>query len=115
MASWLLSFAAGALIIIFNGDTHALIPLFAIGAFLAFTLSQSGMVVHWLRERGKSWLVKALFNGVGALATMTTLVVVIFSKFLEGAWITVLLIPLIVLGFRKIFDPLPAGSQTTFP
>ena len=99
----LLSFTAGALIIIFNGDTHALIPLFAIGAFLAFTLSQSGMVVHWLRERGRSWLPKAAANAVGALATMTTLVVVIFSKFLEGAWITVILIPLIVLGFRKIF------------
>ena len=99
----LLSFTAGALIIIFNGDTHALIPLFAIGAFLAFTLSQSGMVVHWLRERGKSWLPKVAANAVGALATMTTLVVVIFSKFLEGAWITVILIPLIVLGFRKIF------------
>ena len=98
-----LSFAAGALIIIFNGDTHALIPLFAIGAFLAFTLSQSGMVVHWLRERGKSWLPKALANGIGAMATMTTLVVVIFSKFFEGAWITVLLIPLIVVGFRRIF------------
>jgi hypothetical protein len=98
----LLSFTAGALIIIFTGDTHALIPLFAIGAFLAFTLSQSGMVVHWLRERGRSWLPKAAANAVGALATMTTLVVVIFSKFLEGAWITVILIPLIVLGFRKI-------------
>ena len=97
-----LSFAAGTLIIIFNGDTHALIPLFAIGAFLAFTLSQSGMVVHWWRERGKSWLPKALANAVGALATLTTLAVVIFSKFLDGAWITVLLIPLIVLGFRKI-------------
>jgi len=99
-----LSFVAGVLIIVFNGDTHALIPLFAIGAFLAFSLSQSGMVVHWLRERGKSWLVKALTNGLGALATLTTLVVVIFSKFLEGAWITVLLIPLIVMVFQKIFN-----------
>ncbi len=99
-----LAFAAGGLIFIFNGETHALIPLFAIGAFLAFTLSQSGMVIHWLRERGRSWLLKAIANGVGALATMTTLVVVIFSKFLEGAWITVLLIPLIVLGFRRISE-----------
>ena len=98
-----LSFVAGALIIFFNGETHALIPLFAIGAFLAFTLSQSGMVVHWWRERGKAWLPKAIANGIGALATLTTLGVVILSKFLEGAWITVLLIPLIVLVFRKIF------------
>ena len=97
-----LSFAAGSLIILFMGDTHALIPLFAIGAFLAFTLSQSGMVVHWFRERGKVWLLKAAANGVGALATLTTLIVVIFSKFLEGAWITVLLIPLIVIAFLQI-------------
>jgi amino acid transporter len=98
-----LSVAVGGLIIFFNGDTHALIPLFAIGAFLAFSLSQSGMVVHWYRERGKTWLLKAIANGFGALATLTTLVVVILSKFLEGAWITILLIPLIVLTFRMIF------------
>jgi amino acid transporter len=100
----LLSFATGGLIIFFNGDTHALIPLFAIGAFLAFTLSQSGMVVHWLRERGRAWLLKAIANGIGALATVTTLIVVIFSKFLEGAWITILIIPLIVFSFRRIFS-----------
>jgi amino acid transporter len=98
-----LSIVAGGLIIFFNGDTHALIPLFAIGAFLAFTLSQSGMVVHWLRERGKTWLLKAIANGIGALATLSTLVVVIISKFLDGAWVTVLLVPLIVIVFRRIF------------
>jgi amino acid transporter len=99
-----LSFSAGALIIIFHGDTHALVPLFAIGAFLAFTMSQSGMIKHWLRERGKAWILKAFANGVGALATSTTLLVVIFSKFLEGAWITVLLIPLIVFAFLQVFN-----------
>jgi amino acid transporter len=98
-----LSFSAGALIILFHGDTHALVPLFAIGAFLAFTLSQSGMVLHWLRERGRAWFLKSLANGVGALATTTTLLVVIFSKFREGAWITVLLIPLIVFVFLRVF------------
>ncbi len=98
-----LSFAAGGLILFFNGETHALIPLFAIGAFLAFTLSQSGMVMHWIRERGKTWFLKAVANCIGALATLTTLVVVIISKFKEGAWVTILLIPLIVLGFRRIF------------
>ena len=90
------------LIILFHGDTHALIPLFAIGAFLAFTLSQAGMVVHWWRERGRHWGLKSLINGIGALATLTTLVVVIVSKFIGGAWITLLLIPLIVLVFRQI-------------
>jgi amino acid transporter len=92
------------LIVVFGGDTHALIPLFAIGAFLAFTLSQAGMVLHWWKIRGPHWSLKSFINGLGALATMTTLVVVTISKFLEGAWITVLLIPLIVFGFRKIYS-----------
>lgn len=100
----LLAIAAGVLIVFFNGDTHALIPLFAIGAFLAFTLSQAGMVVHWFRAKGSGWLLKAVFNGVGALATGTTVVVVAISKFVEGAWITVLVIPLIVLTFRRVHE-----------
>ena len=98
----LLAIAAGVLIILFNGDTHALIPLFAIGAFLAFTLSQAGMVLHWYREKGRGWLVKAVFNGAGALATGATVIVVAVSKFVEGAWITVLIIPLIVLAFHRV-------------
>jgi len=81
--------------------------LFAIGAFLALRYP-IGMVVHWLRERGKSWLLKAIANGVGALATMTTLVVVIFSKFLEGAWITVILIRSLCSVPQDLY-PLPAG------
>jgi amino acid transporter len=97
-----LAFATAVLIVGFNGDTHMLIPLFAIGAFLAFTLSQSGMVVHWYRERGRGWLVKAFFNGTGALATGATLLIVAFSKFTSGAWITVLVIPLIVIGFLRV-------------
>jgi len=97
-----LAITAGSLIILFNGDSHALVPLFAIGAFLAFTLSQAGMVVHWWRERGKSWLLKAFANGIGALATLVTLVVVVISKFLDGAWVTILLIPLIILAFKNI-------------
>jgi amino acid transporter len=98
----LLGFFTAVLIVLFNGDTHALIPLFAIGAFLAFTLSQAGMVVHWWREHGRRWGLKSIINGVGALATLTTLVVVIISKFTGGAWITILLIPLILIGFRQI-------------
>ena len=98
----LLAVAAGILIVFFNGDTHALIPLFAIGAFLAFTLSQAGMVVHWLREKGRGWIVKAAFNSAGALATGTTVLVVAISKFVEGAWITVIVIPLIVLAFHRV-------------
>jgi len=98
----LLGFFTAVLIVLFAGDTHALIPLFAIGAFLAFTLSQTGMVIHWWKERGRHWGLKSTINGIGAMATLTTLVVVIISKFMEGAWITVLVIPLIVLGFRQI-------------
>jgi amino acid transporter len=97
-----LSFAAGGLIILFSGDTHALVPLFAIGAFLAFTLSQTGMVAHWWRERGKSWLLKATANGIGALATSTTLLVVIISKFLDGAWVTIIFIPVLVFMFLQV-------------
>jgi len=97
-----LAFATGVLILVFGGDTHLLIPLFAIGAFLAFTLSQAGMVVHWFREKGRGWLLKAIFNGTGALATGATLVIVAFSKFTSGAWITILLIPLIVFGFLRV-------------
>jgi len=98
----LLSGFTAALILVFAGDTHALIPLFAIGAFLAFTLSQAGMVIHWWKEAGKNWILKSFINGMGALATLTTLIVVITSKFLHGAWITVLLIPIIVATFLKI-------------
>jgi len=97
-----LGFATAGLIVAFSGDTHALIPLFAIGAFLAFTLSQAGMVVHWRRERGGGWTWKSMINGVGALITGVTLVIVCFSKFAEGAWITVLLIPVLVLMFQKV-------------
>ncbi len=97
-----LAVATGALIFLFRGDTHLLIPLFAVGAFLAFTLSQTGMVLHWWRERGRGWIFKLTANGFGAIATFTTLIVVGYSKFLEGAWITVLIIPIIVLVFYKI-------------
>jgi amino acid transporter len=92
----------GLLIVLFGGDTHALIPLFAVGVFLAFTLSQAGMVVHWARQRGRHWRLKALANGLGTVTTAVTLFVVGISKFTGGAWIVVLLIPLIVLGFHSV-------------
>ncbi len=98
----LLAGLAGLLIIIFGGDSHALIPLFAVGAFLAFTLSQSGMVMHWRKERGRGWQAKAALNGVGALATGVALLVIGASKFAHGAWIVILLIPLMVMVFRNI-------------
>lgn len=98
----LLAIAAAGLILFFGGETHALIPLFAVGAFLAFTLSQAGMVVHWTRERSRGWVAKAFLNGLGALATALALLVIAVSKFLEGAWITLLTIPILVGGFLKV-------------
>ncbi|HOR01082.1 MAG TPA: APC family permease [Anaerolineae bacterium] len=98
----LLAVGTGALIVLFAGDTHALIPLFAVGVFLAFTLSQSGMVVHWWRERGTGWWVKAALNGLGAVATAITLLIVGASKFADGAWLTILLIPMLLAGFFRI-------------
>ena len=100
------------LIIGFQGDTHALVPLFAVGAFLAFTLSQTGMVVHWWRERGRNWMLKLTANGLGALATATTLLVVGISKFADGAWITILIIPLVVallLSVRRHYRGISEG------
>ncbi len=98
----LLSVVTGALIAVFGGDTHALVPLFAVGAFLAFTLSQAGMVEHWLRERGKKWQLKAIANGVGALTTGTMLLVIGIGKFTNGAWITIFMIPILVSFFLAV-------------
>jgi amino acid transporter len=97
-----LALVTAVLIVVFQGNSHLLIPLFAVGAFLAFTLSQAGMVVHWWRERGQYWLPKMLANGLGAAATATTLLVVGISKFAEGAWITILVIPIIVVLLLRV-------------
>ena len=97
-----LSIATGILISVFGGDSHSLIPLFAVGVFLAFTLSQAGMVIHWWRENGKGWLFKATINGLGAVTTFITLFVVGITKFLEGAWVTVFLIPVLMLMFLRV-------------
>jgi len=85
-----------ALLIVFGGVTDRLIPLFAIGAFLAFTLSQAGMVVHWKRQPGNH-LHRMIVNGIGAFATGITLIVVLVAKFKDGAWITALLVPALIL------------------
>jgi hypothetical protein len=91
-----LAIATGVLVVAFGGDAHALVPLFAVGVFLAFTLSQAGMVVHWRRQRSRGWQLKAAINGVGALATGVAVTVIGASKFVDGAWITILVIPLLV-------------------
>jgi amino acid transporter len=97
-----LAFLAALLIVIFGGRTHSLIPLYAVGVFLSFTLSQAGMVRHWQRTREGRWRTKAAINGFGAVATGLVLLVVIESKFTHGAWIILVLIPLLVMMFRAV-------------
>jgi hypothetical protein len=88
-----LALLTAVLLTMFGGVTDRLIPLYAVGAFLAFTLSQAGMVVHWKRHAGPGWRKSMAINAVGAIATGITVCVVLIAKFTEGAWITVLLIP----------------------
>ena len=98
----LLAILASALVVIFGGRTHGLIPLYAVGVFLSFTLSQAGMVRHWRRLRGSGWQWKAVINSVGAVATGVVLLIQIATKFLHGAWVVLLLIPVIVWMFHSI-------------
>jgi hypothetical protein len=97
-----LAVLSAGLLIAFGGITDRLIPLFAIGAFLAFTLSQAGMVVHWWRLGGDHAKKSIAFNGAGAICTGVTLLVVLISKFLEGAWVMMLLIPGLFLVFYGV-------------
>ncbi|MGO8735345.1 MAG: APC family permease [Terriglobia bacterium] len=94
---WVLAVLCASLLILFGGVTDRLIPLFAVGAFLAFTLSQAGMVAHWKRTGGKGSRRSMFVNGLGSVATATTVMVVTVAKFAEGAWVTVLLIPAIMI------------------
>lgn len=98
----LLSCCAALLIIIFRGNTSAVLPLYAVGVFTSFTLSQSGMVIHWFKERGKGWQVSAVMNGIGAVATTGVLGVILATKFLLGAWVVVVTIPIVVSLFLAI-------------
>ncbi len=98
----MLAFLSAIILTIFGGVTDRLIPLFAIGAFLAFTLSQAGMVAHWKRSDDKRARLYMTINGVGAVATGCTVTVVLVAKFVEGAWITVLMIPLVIVLMRAV-------------
>jgi len=99
---WALAIMAGALLIAVHGDTNALIPLFAIGVFIGFTLSQAGLVVHWRRERPAGWQRRAALNGVGAVVTGACTVIFLITKFTGGAWVVVIAIPLFILLFTRI-------------
>ena len=98
----ILAIATCFLLVLFGGVTDRLIPLYAVGAFLAFTLSQLGMVVHWFKKRGPAWVRSMLINGLGAFVTGITVLVVLVAKFTQGAWITVIFIPMLIVFFRRV-------------
>jgi hypothetical protein len=97
-----LAILAGLLLTIFGGVTDRLIPLYAVGAFLAFTLSQAGMVIHWRKAGGAGARRSMFINGLGAVATAITVTVVLIAKFTEGAWIVVVLVPAMILLMRAV-------------
>jgi len=97
-----LAVLAAILLVVAKGDTQALIPVFAIGVFVGFTLSQAGMVRHWREQRGDGWAFRAFINGLGAVLTTAALAIELVSKFTEGAWLIIIIIPLLVFMFDRI-------------
>jgi hypothetical protein len=113
-----LAILTAILLVIFRGVTDRLIPLYAVGAFMAFTLSQAGMVVHWKRVGGPGARKNMFLNGLGAIATVITVVVVLVAKFTEGAWITLILIPAMILtmrGIKRHYSRVEKETQTDVP
>ncbi len=97
-----LTISSALLLIIFRGSTHALIPLYAVGVFLSFTLSQSGMIIHHLKAKTPGWKRGLVINSIGALTTLIVLIVIGITKFALGAWMVIILIPGLVLFFKQI-------------
>src|SRR5437763_15154071 len=97
-----LALCSALLVWVFEGDTSRLIPLYAVGVFLAFTLSQTGMVRHWWKSRERGWRHSIAINGLGAAVTALVLAVFLVTKFVHGAWVVAVLIPLLVLAFQGI-------------
>ena len=93
---------AAAVLLLVGAETHRLLPVFAIGVFIGFTISQTGLVRHWLQQRGRGWVGKAALNGTGAVLTAVAGVVLFASKFTEGAWLLLLLVPGLMLLFARI-------------
>ncbi len=98
----LLSVCASILTVIFRGNVSAIIPLYAVGVFTSFTLSQAGMVVHWYKEKGSGWQASALMNGLGAIATLAVWAIIISTKFQRGAWLIIVTVPVLVSLFMSI-------------
>jgi amino acid transporter len=97
-----LAVLAAILLVVAKGNTQALIPVFAIGVFVGFTLSQAGMVRHWREQQSDGWFARACINGLGAVLTAAALAIELVSKFTEGAWLVVVVVPLLVLMFDRI-------------
>jgi amino acid transporter len=97
-----LAVLAAILLVVAKGNTQALIPVFAIGVFVGFTLSQTGMVRHWHEQHSDGWFARACINGLGAVLTAAALAIELVSKFTEGAWLVVIVVPLLVLMFDRI-------------
>ena len=108
---FILGFFACFLLTLFHGDTHALIPLYAVGVFISFTFSQAGMVRRWLTKKGPHWRKKLIVNGVGAITTGIATIIIASTKFTHGAWIVFLLIILLVWMFRSIHSHYKAVSE----
>lgn len=94
--------SAAALIVVFGGHLDHLIALYAIGVFISFTIAQCSMVVHWKREKGSGWLIRAVVNGIGAVATGLVVIIITLTKFSHGAWAVLVFIPVMVFIFKKI-------------
>jgi amino acid transporter len=124
---WALAVLSGVLLVVVRGNTNTMIPLFAIGVFIGFTLAQTGLVVHWRRVKGPRWRMRAMVNGLGAMVTAAATIIFLISKFVEGAWVVVVAIPAFILLFLRIrayyhrvsidlrFDelpPKPTGKRT---
>src|SRR5262249_47027083 len=102
---------AALLVLAFNAREQAMLPLYAIGVFISFTLSQYGMVRHWLRTREPGWQRSVVINGLGGMLTAIVLVVIITTKFVHGAWAVLLLLPILVLAFRAVHQHYKAVAQ----
>ena len=117
---FILSLLSGLLLWLFNAREHHLMPLYAVGVFLGFSLSQTGMVRHWFKLRGTRWATKAFINGAGAITTSVVMTVIIVTKFSHGAWVVVLVLPLMVMTFFNIHrhyirvKSILAGSRADF-
>lgn len=100
----LLSIVSALFIYAFRGNTEHLIALYALGVFMSFTISQSGMVIHWKREKGANWHIRAIINAIGAVTTAIIVVIIGVTKFIYGAWLVVIFIPSLIVVYKKIHE-----------